>query len=138
MEKQRSCRERLKEHKTSRLDDLWLMITGTEREWEKEDLPGLFDYGLEFAYVPAGTYRDQEEGYFRYLISWGGPSEEIRYWVDEALNVVRADFWFLDWFDGAGERLKGNELEIAEAVFGQFKDVGAVEEAIKKAEEEEF
>lgn len=37
------------------------------------------EYALCFDYVASGTFSDQEEAYFRYQISWGGPSEELRF-----------------------------------------------------------
>jgi len=53
------------------------------------------EYGLCFDLVEAGTFNDQLEPYYRYQISYGGPSEEFRMYAD------RTEYWYLDWFDGA-------------------------------------
>lgn len=54
----------------------------------------LCDYALCFDRVPSGTFDGQTEGYYRYQISWGGPSEEIRFYEH------KTEYWFLDWFCG--------------------------------------
>lgn len=63
------------------------------------------NYALCFDYVAPGTFRDQDEGYWRYQISWGGPSDEIRFYgvVDDRDrgHLYKAEYWFLDWGDGA-------------------------------------
>ena len=59
-----------------------------------------FDY-LGFDYVEPGTWPDQLEGYYRWQFSWGGPSDEIRAYVNKDLSIHRLEYWFLDWGDGA-------------------------------------
>lgn len=58
------------------------------------------NYGLSVDMVEANTFDDQPDSYLRYQISWGGPSEEFRFYHNGD-RVYRAEFWFLDWFDGA-------------------------------------
>lgn len=70
------------------------------------------DYGLSFDLVEAGTFSDQNEPYYRYQLSWGGPSEEFRYFHD------RIEFWYLDWFDGACVDVS-NDARVEE-LFDQF------------------
>ena len=59
-----------------------------------------FDYanqsGLCFDRVEAGTFKDQRAAYWRWQLSWGGPSQEFRLYDNGDL-----EFWHLDWFDGA-------------------------------------
>jgi len=93
------------------------------------------EYALSFDYVAPDTFTDQDEGYFRYQISWGGPSEEIRYYVDSEFNILYAEFWYLDWFDGAPLRLTGDELVTAEAVLQDFNDCGTLQHLIDQVEE---
>ncbi len=87
-------------------------------------------YGLSFDYVEPDTFQDQPEGYWRYQISWGGPSEEVRFFACPdgrgGWSLHRAEFWFLDWFDGASRRLHGDQLETARAMFDDFAECGAV------------
>ena len=56
---------------------------------------------LGFDYVEPHTWNDQPEGYWRWQFSWGGPSDELRGYVNEHKELHRLEYWFLDWFDGA-------------------------------------
>lgn len=65
-----------------------------------------FDYinqnALSWDYVEPGTFEDQEEGYYRLQLSWGGPSDEFRiYTIADTLEVDVIEYWYMDWFDGA-------------------------------------
>ena len=91
-------------------------------EWgdRKESISALTDreikdYPLSFDYVEANTFTDQEEGYFRYQISWGGPQEELRIFENGTI-----EFWFLDWFDGACIDVSNDE--IAKEIKFHFED----------------
>lgn len=53
------------------------------------------EYGLSFDYVELD--KDTEQDYFRYQLSCGGPSEEIRFYDNGAIEYV-----YLDWFCGVG------------------------------------
>jgi len=66
----------------------------------------LFDYAnstaLSWDYVEPGTFEDQEEGYYRLQLSWGGPSDEFRiYTIADTLEIDVIEYWYMDWFDGA-------------------------------------
>ena len=84
-----SCEERVDEYLTDRLQDI--------KEFAQEGFSSddFFEYGLCVDYVEPFTFDDQEEGYLRYQLSWGGPSDEFRFYQ------LRTEYWFLDWFDGA-------------------------------------
>jgi len=69
---------------------------------EYEDL---FDYvnndALSWDYIEAGTF-DNKIGYYRLLLSWGGPSDEFRIYTaqnDHSVDVI--EYHYMDWFDGA-------------------------------------
>ena len=79
------------------------------------------NYGLAFDYVEKGTFTDQERGYFRYQLSWGGPSDEFRIYVDYDKQITHLDYWFLDWGDGASVRIP--EDSIAYEVCEQFTEL---------------
>ena len=57
--------------------------------------------GLSFDYVPPHTFEKQPEGYWRWQFSWGGPSDELRAFVNEDKEIHRLEYWFMDWMDGA-------------------------------------
>jgi hypothetical protein len=54
-----------------------------------------YEYGLSFDYVELD--KDTERDYFKYLLSYGGPSEEIRFYDNGDIEYV-----YLDWFCGVG------------------------------------
>ena len=67
-----------------------------------------FDY-LGFNYVEPGTWEDQLEGYYRWQFSWGGPSDELRAYVNLDKSIHRLVYWFLDWGDGASVTVNKDE-----------------------------
>jgi hypothetical protein len=71
---------------------------------QTDDLGPFNEYGLCFDYVELGTFNDQEEDYFRYQFSWGGPSEELRFYEDGTIVFV-----YLDWFSGVGFDVTGED-----------------------------
>jgi len=102
-EREKTCVELVKKHFESRIEDI-KQLWGTFQDNPDADVDGLGtlnEYGLSFDYVAAGTFKEQDVGYFRWQLSWGGPSDEFRYYADPELNLSTLDYWFLDWFDGA-------------------------------------
>ena len=69
----------------------------------------LYDYVnntcLCWDYVEKGTFNDQERGYFRLQLSWGGPGDEFRIYVDYDKSIDYIEYWYLDWYDGASVRV---------------------------------
>lgn len=101
---------------------------GTGRTPESiPDLGTLWEYGLCFDYVARDTFTDQEGPYFRYQLSYGGPSTEFRFFVDIDRVPYKIEYWFLDWFDGAHIVLDGQNLVLMEEIFGQFDELGLVD-----------
>lgn len=89
-----------------------------------ENLPDLHEYGLAFGYVELGTFEDQDEDYFRFQLSWGGPGEEIRFYENGVVEFV-----FLDWFCGVGFRIGDEDDEHEDWVdwlIDYFDNVGAI------------
>lgn len=127
------CEERVGDHLKGRVDDirrLWNAVGMTD-----PDLGSLYEYGLCFDYVPAGTFKGQSRGFFRWQISTGGPGDEFRFFADAARKVYRVEYWFLDWFDGACRVLHGPDRDLLVAVFDDFRETGAVAKALTDAEE---
>ena len=78
---------------SARIDDMW--------HCRKIDMSVPEFEGLGFDYVEPHTFHDQLEGYWRWQFSWGGPSDELRAYVNEQKEIHRLEYWFMDWMDGA-------------------------------------
>ena len=95
-----------------------------------------YEYALCFDYVSAYTDEDEyQRGFFRYQISWGGPSEEFRFYTDEFLNLTHTEYWFLDWFDGASKTIGSTHehYETVQMLWSHFKNSGTVDSLFKGA-----
>ena len=105
-------------------------------EWE-DDLneassEAFHDYALCFDYVWPGTFDDQPNGYWRYQLSYGGPSEEIRFFgIKSDPKAIRAEFWYLDWFDGA--RRDVTHTKVAEWLWDRFSEYELLHHAYEEA-----
>ena len=82
-QRERSCADQVQEHLEDRLKELHTVE------------------GLCFDYVEPETFTDQKEGYWRWQLSWGGPGDEFRIYVNPDKSVHRIEYWYLDWYDGA-------------------------------------
>ena len=78
---------------TERIQDMW--------NTRREDIKNPEFEGRAFDYVEPHTFTDQLEGYWRWQFSWGGPSDELRAYVNEHKEIHRLEYWFMDWMDGA-------------------------------------
>ena len=121
-----TCLSRVKDEYESRMDDLrqlWDSYCNDPDE-SVNDLGTLYEYGLSFDYVAPQTFKDQNQGYFRYQLSWGGPSDEFRIYAekinDYSFSVYKIEYWFLDWFDGAHVLLQGKEYKFIKELFESF------------------
>ena len=135
-QKQPTCEQRVDEQLTSTLEalrTLWEWYCDGKEE-DHPDYGNLYEYGLSFDYVAPNTFKDQEQGYFRYQLSWGGPSDEFRYYVNPDFTAYRVEYWFLDWFDGACRVLRGKDHELLLDIYDTFFfDNGTVEHAYMEA-----
>lgn len=135
MATQPTCKERVRKHLQGRIEDIEKLFR-LYQEGNEEDDPdlGTFnEYGLCLDYVAPFTFENQRRGYLRYQLSWGGPSDEFRFYLDESLNTTRIEYWFMDWFDGAKIILKGLTLQLLEDIYQDFKECGTVQYEIEKA-----
>ena len=82
-QRRRSCADQVQEQLEDRLKDLHTLE------------------GLCFDYDAPKTFTDQLEGYWRWQLSWGGPGDEFRIYVNPDNSVHRIEYWYMDWFDGA-------------------------------------
>ena len=137
-----TCEDRVEDHKEDRIStlrDLWHFYCENDPEnYHPEHDTNMYEYGLSFDYVAPETFNDQPEGYFRYQLSWGGPSDEFRIYaqrVDEyRYSIYRIEYWFLDWFDGAHIALKGDDLALLKEIFTIFfVDAGSADHVLSEA-----
>ena len=125
----KTCKERLESEFNNTfetLKDLWEFYLDDSPLDHPEHETNMYEYGLCFDYVAPFTFKDQREGYFRYQLSWGGPSDEFRIYAqkidDYRFSVYKIEYWFLDWFDGACKTLwpTGDYFELIEEIFEMF------------------
>ncbi len=135
--KNQTCKERINQKLKDRISDikkLWeLYNSGGEND--DSELGTFNEYGLCFDYVAPGTFNHQHNGYFRYQLSWGGPSDEFRFFVDNANKLYKIEYWFLDWFDGANKKLTGENFDLMEEIYNFFDEIGSIEAEFNKAME---
>jgi hypothetical protein len=62
----------------------------------------LNSYSLSFDLID-GVQAEQENSvnYWRWQLSWGGPSDEFRIFWNLEKGIYKIEYWFLDWYDGA-------------------------------------
>jgi len=134
--KDKTCKDRIDQHLKERIEDLtklWEMYRENP-EANDEELGNFNEYGLCFDYVAPRTFERQQRGYFRYQLSWGGPSDEFRFFCDENLNPTRIEYWFMDWFDGAKKILEGTKYNLLEEIFNDIKECGTVQHLLEETE----
>jgi hypothetical protein len=106
MKKQKKCIDLVNKKYQSRLKDLREAYNN-----QNIDLSTwLSEYGLNWDYVVPNTFDNQEDGYYRWQLSWGGPSDEFRIYTDNKKNIQSVEYWYLDWFDGASITVNDEEI----------------------------
>lgn len=139
MSEQPTCQERVADELESRMEDLRQLWEAycNDPESSVENLGTFDEYGLSFDYVAPQTFKNQTRGYFRYQLSWGGPSDEFRIYAegqDYRWIVDKIEYWFLDWFDGAKKYLpKADERLMKEIFESYFVQSGSADYAYNEA-----
>ena len=129
----KSCKDRINEELRDRIKDLRKLWNAyCQGEEEVEDLGNLWDYGLCFDYIAPHTFKNQSQGYFRYQLSWGGPADEFRFYVNPDLTPYKIEYWLLDWFDAASKELKGAEYELLKNIYELFQGMGTVQHLLEE------
>lgn len=135
-EERKSCAERWTEELADRMATLRTLWTAYQNN-EESDEGSIYDYGLSFDYVAPGTFTDQKEGYWRYQLSWGGPSDEFRFYSSgPQFTPYRITYVFMDWFDGEERALSEERLALLEEIWDWFSEMGSVESEFEKAMED--
>lgn len=132
--KNASCECRIDSEMQERISDLRRLWTAYRAGIVfVPDLGGLHEYGLSFDYVAPGTFSGQREGYFRYQLSWGGPSDEFRFYAGPDLSCHRVEYWLLDWFDGAHRILPDANERLMLEIWQWLVECGAADGALKRS-----
>lgn len=131
MGEQLTCAERVSGSLESSMEDirkLWEAYTEGDEDKYTDEIGNIYEYGLAFDYVAPGTFKDQEHGYFRWQLSYGGPSTEFRFYVGRDFKPYKIQYWFLDWWDGAFKYLDRDDNRLMEEIFESlFVESGAAE-----------
>ena len=134
----KTCEERIDAYLDGTIADLavlWKLHNENPQAYHPT-LGNFAEYGYGFDYVEAGTFDDQPEGYFRWILSGGGPADELRFYarqVRRGWEVSRIEYWFLDWFDGASRDV--TDKPVLSEIFDWFSEVGACDNALEQAGE---
>ena len=142
----KTCEERIDdelEYTLETLHTLWDLFMEDSEAYD-DDLGNMYEYGLCFDYVAPHTFDDQDEGYFRYQLSTGGPGDEFRFFATPEIrkhgmtfSVYRIEYWFLDWWDGAHRIMRGSNLDFLKEIFTVFfDDCSSTESAYNDAMED--
>lgn len=106
--KSKTCEERIMGHFDNHYNEIMKLFRAFQEDGDDE----IYDFGLEFAYD-----EENKEGYYRWLLSYGGPSTEFRFYCNPRNEVYKIVYVFMDWFDRADYTLSGDQFEAMEAVF---------------------
>lgn len=107
--KEKKCADKVQAAFDSRMADIRTLWEAEEQT--TEELGSLYEYGLSIDRVEAGTFEGQRASYWRYQLSWGGPSEEFRMYDNGDI-----EFWYLDWFDGACVDVTGRDADVIQGI----------------------
>ena len=122
-----TCSDRIAQSWASRSNDLKEFQNSDDLE--NSEGCHLGEYGLSFDFVAPDTFDDQPFGYWRYQISYGGPTEEIRFitgYDEDARDfedyfkkdmITKVEYAFLDWFDIATQELEDEDKDLAMWVY---------------------
>ena len=85
------------------------------------------EYGLD---VSAVENDETGEVYICYLLSYGGPGDEFRFYVSATGRCYRIEYRFVDWFDGASRDVTNND--VLQAIWEQFQETSVVDSCLEQ------
>ena len=76
----------------------------------EKDIGFIDEYPLSIDYIKANVY--DTPPYWEYLISYGGPRTEIRFFVDDKSSTkpYKVEFWFLEWSNSEKQDVTGEVI----------------------------
>jgi len=112
MDEKKKCKDLVRNEfrkEIRRLKHLWTTYCRDPEKYDEQEEAKLDEYGLWFDYHEPDE--NHKEGYFCYLISTGGPSDEFRFFVNLDFSLYKVEYWYMDWFDGAKVEAQGKDFE---------------------------
>ena len=109
--KDKKCDERIAQSYAGRIEDLNEILECEGDFSHCSDTPeALSEYGLGFDYVEHDE-EEEKRDFWRFQISWGGPSEEFRIYTEGKEGPIqKIEFVFMDWFDGATQDVTNDQI----------------------------
>ena len=128
--KQATCAERIRDEYVDRIETIESIFDciddghnnsdddAIDAAYNKLDHMAL-DPQTPLEYIPSDTYDAQDEGFIRWHLSWGGPEDQFRFFIDEHGGITDIEYHFMDWFDGAviNVNMTGYHAELLDRVF---------------------
>ena len=129
-EKRKTCQDLVGEKCKDRLKDLEAAFhyfsiekkSARAAHHNHKDLKNYEDFhdyvnqlGLSFDYVEPSA-QGRPCGYWRWQLSYGGPSDEFRVFTDVHKNIDRVEYAYLDWFDGASHEIRDIPTALRDAL----------------------
>lgn len=88
------------------------------------------EFALSYDYV---DYEGDGKGFIQYQLSWGGPSDEFRIYLNKNYEPDHIEYWYMDWYDSAKIDLKkdSDEWNLLIHVFNYYGGSKYAQEMIK-------
>ncbi len=87
------------------IDECWMHERERIKKALSDEGDGLYNLGLSFSWQPPRGEAYDEGGYFQFLLSWGGPSDEINFYEGRRIVYV-----YKDWFDVAERDVSSDQV----------------------------
>ena len=121
-----TCEERIEKALEREIEHIGAMWKDYCNGVEDSEHGEIHEYGLSFSY-------DEERRCFVWLLSWGGPQDEFRFFCDVGYKTYKIEYGFLDWHDGATRELSGTDLELLGEIWDWFEECGSPQAEYEKA-----
>lgn len=67
-------------------------------------------------------YSSVPEDHICWLLSYGGPQQEFRIYFNDKFEIIKIEFWYLDWHDASKREIQSDSLcyYLIEQVFESY------------------
>lgn len=125
MTKEKTCEELVEKELQNEIRDIRASWEATiDPSKVTDDIQPIREYGYGFDWVEPNTFENQKSGYWRWTTSGGGPSSEFRFFLDSKSyrhgKLATVYYRYMDWFDGAGRTLCGQDLALLAEVWAGY------------------